>query len=175
METICPRKSFSFGPPATKTTNSDPRYYVIMAWGEALTQTHCDRGAQAVLYHTHQGENRFIGVPAHVACLLQAAREALGSKRFKLYNGAAKLEGSVLHLLGCHGLLEYGDFEPSETLLILPRGGHAVLAGCEGKTVYAGEWWCTDIPKQKDLKKENKVPIRGGARCNTKKRKHSSD
>ena len=54
---------------------------------------------------------------------------------------SARLEGRALRLLGLKGLLQYSELRPGETLLILPRAGHVVLAGNEGKTVYAGEWW----------------------------------
>jgi len=153
MPKICPARSFSFGPPEDHLgQGADPRFYCIIAWGEALTRTHCDRGAQAVLYHTYEGLNRFVGVPARCAALLQAASDTLFSKAFQEYANSAQLEGEALRLLGEHGALQYGEFGPDETLLILPRAGHAVLAGPDGKTVYAGEWWHRTIGQSKAKK-----------------------
>ena len=48
-------------------------------------------------------------------------------------------------MLGClnRGLLQYDEFGPGDTMLILPRGGHAVLTGRPHKVVLAGEWHLT--------------------------------
>jgi len=139
MDKICPQSTFSFGQGGSD--NADPRYYMIVAWGEALTRTHCDPGAQAVMYHTHRGVNLFVGLSSRCAAVIQAACDCLSSKHFEAYDVSARLEGRALRLLGLKGLLQYSELRPGETLLILPRAGHVVLAGNEGKTVYAGEWW----------------------------------
>jgi len=79
MPTIAPSRNFTFGEGPTEHHPGDPRFYVILAWGEGLTRTHCDRGCQAVLYHTLEGSNQtlaltLIGYAAlfkmvHNACL----------------------------------------------------------------------------------------------------------
>lgn len=141
MGTITPYNEWSFGPPAEEGGSLDPRYYVIVAWGEGLTRSHCDRGVQTVLYHTYDGVNRIIGVPSTCGALLQAANEVLLSKKFQDFEASVSLEARALQLLASRGQLQYAESKAGETLLILPRAGHAVLAGEQGKTVYAGEWW----------------------------------
>ena len=53
---------------------------------------------------------------------------------------ASLFETAVLEKCLEKGLLEYGEFNAGEGLFILPRGGHAVMTGPEGKIVVAGEW-----------------------------------
>ena len=49
-----------------------------------------------------------------------------------------RLHGNATSILG-----RYDEFGPGETMVILPRGGHAVLTGDPHKVVLAGEWHLT--------------------------------
>ena len=91
------------------------------------------------MYHTTQGTNRFIGVPAKAAVLIQAALEVLFNT-WHAYEAVAALEKRALSRLLEAGQLQYTELSAGETLLILPRAGHTVLAGPFGKTVLAAEW-----------------------------------
>ena len=51
-----------------------------------------------------------------------------------------EFEANALHECLARGALQYDEFGPGETMLILPRGGHAVLTGDPHKVVIAGEW-----------------------------------
>ena len=53
---------------------------------------------------------------------------------------ALRLEETVLRACADARRLAAGTFRAGETMLIMPGGGHCVLAGDEGKVVLAGEW-----------------------------------
>ena len=144
VETVCSSSDgWRFGPQGqTLAGDEDRRHYLIAGWPGGLTPTHCDFGVQAVFYHTLAGKNRVLGVPRPVAALLHASREALVAVNLGGESDARLLQFEADALLGClnRGLLQYDEFGPGETMLILPRGGHAVLTGSPYKVVLAGEW-----------------------------------
>ena len=147
VETVCPSSDgWRFGPRGqTLAGDEDRRHYLIAGWPGGLTPTHCDFGVQAVFYHTLAGKNRVLGVPRPVAACLHASREALVYMKLGGEADARLLQFEADALLGClnRGLLQYDEFGPGETMLILPRGGHAVLTGRPHKVVLAGEWHLT--------------------------------
>ena len=147
VEKVCPSSDgWRFGPRGqTLAGDEDRRHYLIAGWPGGLTPTHCDFGVQAVFYHTLAGKNRVLGVPRPVAACLHASREALVYMKLGGEADARLLQFEADALLGClnRGLLQYDEFGPGETMLILPRGGHAVLTGRPHKVVLAGEWHLT--------------------------------
>ena len=62
------------------------------------------------------------------------------------------LEANALAQCAARGLLVVDAFAAGETLLILPRGGHAVLTG-ERKCVLAGEWHLRPRPRRSKRKR----------------------
>lgn len=146
-KTICPASQWCYGPPMQQANvalgatdnvrmnrlpcGKDERYYLIIGTPGALTKSHCDRGVQTVLYHTVAGINHALAVPSHVALMLQAVEDGTS-------------DWSWSHEFECQALratsIQAGTFAAGETMLIMPGGGHAVLAGDEGKVVLAGEW-----------------------------------
>lgn len=146
MQYICPaHKGWRFGPTgATLAGGEDRRHYLIVGWEGGLTPTHCDFGVQAVLYNTLAGCNRVVGVPREVAVVLHALRESLVGKGLGLSKECDKylieFETKALKNLLEDGKLEYDEFKAGESMLIMPRGGHAVLTGKGDKVVLAGEW-----------------------------------
>ena len=102
-----------------------------------------------MLYHTVSGSHQFLGVPRVVAALVHAAREGACMR----WGGGADaamlaLEARALERCAERELLVVDEFRAGDTLLILPRGGHAVLTG-ERKCVLAGEWHLLPNPKRK--------------------------
>jgi hypothetical protein len=159
-------EGWTFGPTGSAPAASggyDPRGYLITATRGALTATHTDMGVQCVLYFTVEGTNTFVGVPTRVAAALKALKVTIEehpgfitadsiSECFPEFDGVlpskwdpqrqwlSLLETRVLEKCLSHRLLEHGEFNAGEGLFILPRGGHAVLSGPNGKVVVAGEW-----------------------------------
>ena len=146
MHEICPaHDGWRFGPMGdTLAGDEDRRHYLIVGWEGGLTPTHCDFGVQAVLYHTLSGLNRVLGVPREVAVVLHAMRESLVNNGLGWSRDCdARLvafEASALHECLARGALQYDEFRAGESMLIMPRGGHAVLTGAPNKVVLAGEW-----------------------------------
>lgn len=146
MARICPAdRGWRFGPTgSTLAGGEDRRHYLIIGWEGGLTPTHCDFGVQAVLYNTLAGCNRVLGVPREVAVVLHALRESLVNNGLGWSKECdAKLidlEAQALDKLMSMGKVEYDEFVAGESMLILPRGGHAVLTGQPDKVVLAGEW-----------------------------------
>ncbi len=147
VDTVCPEsEGWTFGPRGRSMAgDADRRYYLIAGWAGGLTPTHCDFGTQAVVYHHVAGQNRVLGVPRPVANCLHAAREALAAEAHGDAADARLLRYEADALLAClnRGLLQYDEFGPGDTMLILPRGGHAVLTGRPHKVVLAGEMHLT--------------------------------
>ncbi|CAH0380395.1 unnamed protein product [Pelagomonas calceolata] len=112
----------------------------LMRAGSEL-EAYCETLAATARVET----NRVLGVPRPVANCLHAAREALAAESFGDAADARLLQFEADALLGClnRGLLQYDEFGPGDTMLILPRGGHAVLTGRPHKVVLAGEWHLT--------------------------------
>ena len=154
LSTICPPMRWKLGPPGgTAAGCEDTRYYLILGARGALTPTHLDLGTQAVLYHTVSGAHKFMGMPRRIAALVHAAREGACLR----WGGDADapllaLEAQALAHCAARGLLVVDAFAAGETLLILPRGGHAVLTG-ERKCVLAGEWHLRPRPRRSKRKR----------------------
>ena len=92
-----------------------------------------------MLYHTLAGDHRFLGVPRRIAALVPAARHGASERWADADAAVLELEAWALTRAAARGLLVVDAFGAGETLLIMPRGGHAVLTG-ERKVVLAGEW-----------------------------------
>ena len=157
MSGICPKDVWRFGAPVGSGEGRDDRWFLVLGRSGAVTPTHVDPGVQAVFYHTVAGQNRVIGVPRPVASRILSVRRCLEDRGCE--SGVADaFEVRILERcaarrpkapaspitpcprVGLHrGLLEYAEIGAGETLLILPRGGHAVMTG-ESKVVVAGEW-----------------------------------
>mmetsp|Transcript_7336 Transcript_7336/g.10203 ORF Transcript_7336/g.10203 Transcript_7336/m.10203 type:complete len:636 (-) Transcript_7336:363-2270(-) len=146
MYDICPAaRGWRFGPGgATLAGGEDRRHYLILGFEGGITPTHCDFGVQTVLYHTLTGCNRVLAVPREIAVVLHALRESLVDNGLGMSEHCdatlLELESNTLSRCLNAELLEYDEFYAGETMLILPRGGHAVLTGPQDKVVLAGEW-----------------------------------
>ena len=191
MNLLCPSGQFKVGPygdqsrskkKALRTGAVDDRHFLIAGWKDAYTPLHVDSGVQTVLYHNVEGLNRFIGMPGSVAAHLWAAQN-----EFAVYPDLTfELEHAVLDYALEKGVLEYAELEPGESLLILPRAGHAVLTG-DYKVVLAGEWhWHAEADELNQLKytpqptpsrlaKEKQQLQRGGVKKDSAKKRRGTN
>ena len=139
MGQICTGDEWLFGAQVGRSPKSrDARWFLVLGRAGAVTPTHVDPGVQAVFYHTVSGLNHVMGVPREVASRILAVRRCLEDRGCRA-GLADSFEKRVLDRCLHRRLLEYAQIGPGETLLILPRGGHAVMTG-DSKVVVAGEW-----------------------------------